>query len=188
MKITQRSLSNISWVVLHIFCLRAVQTYFRKVVISFTDMIDRRAVLRNRMFIIWRSCLLDLITDTVIFYCLRGASPSDIFHDFLFKLNLLLQFLYIAFDVLFMFFDFGFEQKLKHFLQLLNLISRLFLIEFDVIGLFYIDVKYFLVNIFMLDILDVFFLNFFFKHSLDDFDQILSDVIYYSFCGLAKFF
>lgn len=188
MKITQRSLSNISRVVLHIFCFRTVQTYFRKVVISFTDMINRRAILRVRMFIIWRSCFLDFIADTVIFDCLWSASPSDIFHDFLFKLYLLLQSLYIAFDVLFMFFDFRFEQKFKHFLQLLNLISWLFLIEFDVIGLFYVDVKNFLVNILMLHILDVFFLNFFFEHSLDDLDQILSNVIYYSFCGLAKFF
>lgn len=85
--------------------------------------------------------------------------------------------MYIAFDVLFMFFDFRFEQKFKHFFQLLNLISRLFLIEFDVIGLFYVDVKNFLVNIFMLHILDVFFLNLFFEHNLDDLDQILSNVI-----------
>jgi hypothetical protein len=120
--------------------------------------------------------LLYFITDTVFsrFTC---TPSSDIMDNLLLELNFLLQFLDIVFDVFLVFLYFQIQERIEHLFKLLYFVAGLLLIDFDVIGLFNVNVENPFIYVFVFNVLNVFFFDFFFNHYLNDFDKVLPDII-----------
>lgn len=120
--------------------------------------------------------LLDFITDTV-FGSFTCTPSSDIMDNLLLELNFLLQFLDIVFNVFLVFLYFQIQERIKHLFELLYFVAGLLLIDFNVIGLFNVNVENPFIYVFVFNVLNIFFFDLFFNHDLNDFDKVLPDII-----------